>query len=49
LVGPGVPAAGRFVKDEDEREAMWEQQHELASQKMYSLGSDPILNRLLKF
>ena len=78
------------MKDEDEWEAMWEQQHELASQKMYSLcselgvlflkvgvqcawvrpvlfflssslifkcpqphpakiGSDPILNRLLKF
>ncbi|CAD6334718.1 unnamed protein product [Miscanthus lutarioriparius] len=36
----GVPAAGRFVKDEDEREAMWEQQHELASQKTYSLCSE---------
>jgi len=30
-----------FVKDEDEREAMWEQQHELASQKMYSLCFKP--------
>ena len=26
-----------FVKDEEEREAMWEQQHELGAQKMYSL------------
>ncbi|XP_008672358.1 uncharacterized protein [Zea mays] len=29
-----------FVKDEDEREAMWEQQHELGAQKMYSLCSE---------
>jgi hypothetical protein len=28
------------VKDEDEREAMWEQQHELGAQKMYSLCSE---------
>jgi hypothetical protein len=28
------------VKDEDEREAMWEQQHKLATQKMYSLCSE---------
>jgi len=35
-----VLAAGGFVKDEDEREAMWEQQHKLATQKMYSLCSE---------
>lgn len=29
-----------FVKDEEEREAMWEQQHELGAQKMYSLCSE---------
>ena len=29
-----------FVKDEDEQEAMWEQQHELGAQKMYSLCSE---------
>ena len=28
------------MKDEDEREAMWEQQHELGAQKMYSLCSE---------
>jgi hypothetical protein len=29
-----------FVKDEHEREALWEQQHEVGAQKMYSLCSD---------
>jgi hypothetical protein len=29
-----------FVKDEDEREALWEQQHEIGAQKMYSLCSE---------
>lgn len=29
-----------FVKDEEERGAMWEQQHELGAQKMYSLCSE---------
>uniref|UniRef100_A0A0E0N6F2 ABC1 atypical kinase-like domain-containing protein n=1 Tax=Oryza rufipogon TaxID=4529 RepID=A0A0E0N6F2_ORYRU len=29
-----------FVKDEEEREAMWEQQHELGAQKMYSICSE---------
>lgn len=29
-----------FVKDEDEREAMWEQQHEIGAQKLYSLCSE---------
>lgn len=29
-----------FVKDEEEREAMWEQQHEIGAQKMYSLCSE---------
>ncbi|KAL6613986.1 hypothetical protein ACP70R_036256 [Stipagrostis hirtigluma subsp. patula] len=29
-----------FIKDEDEREAMWEQQHEIGAQKMYSLCSE---------
>ncbi|RLN24178.1 hypothetical protein C2845_PM07G31890 [Panicum miliaceum] len=29
-----------FVKDEEERETMWEQQHELGAQKMYSLCSE---------
>ncbi|XP_073004096.1 uncharacterized protein [Typha latifolia] len=29
-----------FVKDEEKREAMWERQHELAAEKMYSLCSE---------
>ncbi|XP_062207826.1 uncharacterized protein LOC133909421 [Phragmites australis] len=29
-----------FVKDEEEREAIWEQQHEVGAQKMYSLCSE---------
>ncbi|KAL5223340.1 hypothetical protein ABZP36_028053 [Zizania latifolia] len=29
-----------FAKDEEQREAMWEQQHELGAQKMYSLCSE---------
>ncbi|KAM0925639.1 hypothetical protein ACQ4PT_004068 [Festuca glaucescens] len=29
-----------FIMDEEEREAMWEQQHEIGAQKMYSLCSD---------
>ncbi|TVU36132.1 hypothetical protein EJB05_18048 [Eragrostis curvula] len=29
-----------FVKDEGEREALWEQQHEIGAQKMYSLCSE---------
>jgi hypothetical protein len=29
-----------FVKDEDELETMWERQHELGAEKMYSLCSE---------
>jgi hypothetical protein len=29
-----------FIKDEQEREAMWEQQHEIGAEKMYSLCSE---------
>uniref|UniRef100_A0ACD5XER5 Uncharacterized protein n=1 Tax=Avena sativa TaxID=4498 RepID=A0ACD5XER5_AVESA len=29
-----------FIRDEEEREAMWEQQHEIGAQKMYSLCSE---------
>jgi aarF domain-containing kinase len=29
-----------FIRDEGEREAMWEQQHEIGAQKMYSLCSE---------
>jgi len=33
--------AGGFVKDENEREAMWEQQHELAAHNTPSALSSP--------
>jgi hypothetical protein len=29
-----------FIKDQQEREAMWEQQHEIGAEKMYSLCSE---------
>ena len=29
-----------FIKDEEKREAIWEQQHEIGAQKMYSLCSE---------
>jgi aarF domain-containing kinase len=30
----------RFVKDEAERERMWEERHEIAAEKIYSLCSE---------
>lgn len=30
----------KFVKDAENREAMWEKQHEIGAEKMYSLCSE---------